>query len=181
MIAAIDEATFAAVIAGLISGAVVLLGVVLAESLKRQGETRKRRFVLVLTGRSLMDQFVIAVEAGNGRLTVEAQDLANALMEHVIELQTISSRRGLLYRERRKRRLAALRPFLIKLSALRVRLMIDPPVFRHQEIEALKEAMVVYETEFGAGVDERARQLAMHYVESGIDSAPPGDETSADS
>jgi hypothetical protein len=121
------------------------------------------------------------VEAGNGRLTVEAQDLANALMEHVIELQTISSRRGLLYRERRKRRLAALRPFLIKLSALRVRLMIDPPVFRHQEIEALKEAMVVYETEFGAGVDERARQLAMHYVESGIDSAPPGDETSADS
>jgi hypothetical protein len=63
MIAAIDEATFAAVIAGLISGAVVLLGVVLAESLKRQGETRKRRFVLVLTGRSLMDQFVIAVEA----------------------------------------------------------------------------------------------------------------------
>jgi hypothetical protein len=176
MIAAIDEATFAAVIAGLISGGVVLLGVILAESLKRQGDARKRRFVLVLTGRSLMDQFVIAVEAGNGRLTVEAQDLANALMEHVIELQTISSRRSLLYRKRRRRRSAALRPFLIKLSALRVRLMIDPPVLRREEVNALKEAMVAYEAEFGAGSDEQARQLAMHYVENGIDSEPPGDD-----
>jgi hypothetical protein len=181
MIASIAEGTFAAIIAGLISGAVVLLGVVLAESLKRQGERRQRRFVLVLTGRSIMDQFVVAVEAGKGRLTVEAQGLANALMEHVIELQAINDRRGPFYRKRRKRRSEALRPFLIKLSALRVRLMIVPPVFRDGEVEALKEAMVAYEAEFGAGVDEKARQVAVHYVDNGIDSVPPSDKTSVTS
>jgi hypothetical protein len=47
----------AAIVGGLISGGVVLMGIVLAEGLRRQRESRQRRFQLLLTGRTSMDEF----------------------------------------------------------------------------------------------------------------------------
>lgn len=56
----------AAIVGGLISGGVVLTGVVLAEALRRQRENRQRRFQLLLTGRTAMDEFAVAVQVSKG-------------------------------------------------------------------------------------------------------------------
>ncbi|MGD0985354.1 MAG: hypothetical protein ABSA65_16305 [Acidimicrobiales bacterium] len=62
MFAAIAEATSAAIVAGLISGGVVLLGMLLAEWLGRKYERRQRIFVLRLTERDALDDFFATLD-----------------------------------------------------------------------------------------------------------------------
>jgi hypothetical protein len=169
----------AAIVGGLISGGVVLLGVIFAEVLRRQRENRQRRFRLLLTGRSVMDEFAAAVEGSkeggaSGRATVFTQRSGNELMEHVLELRSLNTRMDVRHLRKRRERDRALLDFLVKLSAARVRLLIKGVGLADEEVEMLKRSMVAYEVSFGAGGPEGAeRESADFYVKNGLISKLP--------
>ncbi len=177
MLGAISVAITAAVIGGVISGAVVLLGVLLAELLKRQREDRQRRFELLLAGRSVMDEFIGAIDnAPSGQATLLTQRAGNALQEHVLELSSLNKRIDLRHPLKRAGRAGALNDFLLKLSAARVRLLINGVVLRKEELEALKASMVAYELAFGAGGPAgNDREIVDRYIKHGIDGGRPPD------
>lgn len=159
----------AAIVGGFISGGVVLMGVVLAESLRRQRENRQRRFQLLLTGRTSMDEFAVAVQVSKGQATLHTQRTGNELQEHVLELRALNERTDLRHLNGRRKRDRAMHNFLLKLSAARVRLLIEGVGLSDEDMEALKGAMVAYEDEFAARPPEGADRVVVdRYVKEGL-------------
>lgn len=160
----------AAIVGGFISGGVVLTGVVLAEGLRRQRENRQRRFQLLLTGRTSMDEFAVAVQVSKGQATLHTQRTGNDLQEHVLELRALNERADLRHLKGRRKRDRAMHDFLLKLSAARVRLLIEGVGLNDKDVEALKGAMVAYEDEFAAKPPEGTdRAVVERYIKDGLD------------
>jgi hypothetical protein len=165
----------AAIIGGLISGGVVLMGVVLAEGLRRQRENRQRRFQLLLTGRTSMDEFAAAAQVSKGQATLNTQLTGNDLQAHVLELRALNQRADLRHLKGQRKRDRALHDFLLKLSAAKVRLLIEGVGLNDKDIETLKGAMVAYEDEFAAKPPEGAdRAVVDRYIKDGLD-GPQGE------
>ena len=124
MFAAIAEATSAAIVAGLISGGVVLLGVLLAEWLRRKYERRQRIFVLRLTERDALDDFFATLDntpEGRGEETRRAADRVQAM---TCELEAELRRGRLPAWGKRARRADAVHRFVLMFAVARVRLQI---------------------------------------------------------
>lgn len=163
----------AAIVGGLISGGVVLTGVVLAEALRRQRENRQRRFRLLLTGRTAMDEFAAAVLVSKGRATLDTQRTGNELQDHVLELRALNERVDLRHFKGRRTRDMAMHDFLLKLSAARVRLLVANVGLSDKDMDALKSAMVAYEDRFAAKPPEGVeRSVVERYINEGLGAEP---------
>lgn len=166
------EATFAAIIGGLISGCVVLTGVLLAEWLRRSHLRRQRIFELRLNEREVLDEFFATLNSdleGQGEETERAADRVQAM---TCELEA-ELRRGVLPAwGKRAARAEAVNRFVLMFAAARVRLLVSHGALRPREVDALKTAMVDYENRWGA-TSEQDRRIVMHYLEHGIDGGPP--------
>jgi len=149
----------------------VLLGVILAESLKRQNDRRQRSFELRLMGRTLLDEFFESLDRF-GRRGNETERTGNAVQAMAAELEALVKRGTPLKRGKSTKRAAAIHAFILKFAAAKVRLQIENGALRAAEIQALKDSMVAYENTFGGGVSDLDRELAGHYVDDGIDIEP---------
>lgn len=171
MIAGISTGTFAAIIGGLISGAVVLLGVLLAENLRTRSWRRRRIMTLLLSGHTLMDRFISTLDPQSGMPTDKTLPAVNAVSEVVIELQALSRIGTRMKRQIRSQQRNAMHEFILKLSAVKLRL-IRGGRFRPEEIHALMDAMSAYESLFEGTPSEYEQAVIIRYDEHGIDSEP---------
>jgi predicted O-methyltransferase YrrM len=125
LFAAIAEATSAAIIGGLISGGVVLLGVLLAERLRRGYERRQRIFMLRLNEREVLDQFFATLDDKLERRDAETDRAADQVQAITCELEAELRRGPLPAWGKRAKRADAVRRFVLMFAAARVRILAE--------------------------------------------------------